>query len=215
MLWGGHSGGLEVRRSGDGSHRLRGSFPYGKAAVLSDGGRTGRPRKERIAPRAFRYRVEKPDEDIHLLGGHDFNRPLASKSTGTLKLTDTDTALTFDAMISAEMAEVTWVRDILAAIGAGLAIGISPGFRIPPQRAVPKAEEVTEEPDDGSLDEDGNPRRGALIRTILEALLYELSIVTRPAYPEAQVEARNWQPDQLLREPDEAGLHRTLNRWRA
>jgi phage head maturation protease len=32
----------------------------------------------------------------------------------------------------------------------------------------------------------------AIIRWILAALLYELSVVTRPAYDEAQVEARNW-----------------------
>jgi len=102
-------------------------------------------------------------------------------------------------------------------IGAGLAVGLSPGFRIPPARAVPDAEEVEEEPDDGSLDEDGNPRRGAIIRTVLSALLYELSVVTRPAYPEAQVEARNWQADQEANLPlvPDATLRRALNRRRA
>jgi HK97 family phage prohead protease len=208
MLWGGHAGELELRRAGDGGHRLHGRFPYGRRAVLSDGGRTGRPQKEVIAPRAFAYRVDDPKEDIHLLVGHSYDAPLASKSTGTLTLKDTASALTFEAMIAPEMAEVSWVRDILRTIGAGLAVGISPGFRIPPARAVPKAEDIEEEEDEGP----GSENRGAIIRTILQALLYELSIVTRPAYPDAQVELRNWSP-----KPSIEGLplrRHALSRWR-
>jgi hypothetical protein len=186
LFWASAAGDLELRQDGGGA-RLRGRFPYNRAAVLSDGGRTGRPQKERIASRAFSYRVERPDEDIHLLVGHSFDAPLASKATGTLKLRDTDAALTFDAEISPTIAQTSHDRDVLALIQAGLALGLSPGFRIPPRRAVPDAEEVEEEGD--------NPARGehgAIIRTVKEALLYELSIVTRPAYPEAQVEMRNW-----------------------
>jgi uncharacterized protein len=190
MLWGAHGGGLELRRADDGSHRLQGRFPYGKPAVLSDGGRTGRPQKEIIEPRAFSYRVDLPDEDIHLLVGHDYDMPLASKKTGTLSLRDTAEALVFNAIITRSIAETTHGRDALALIGAGLAVGISPGFRIPPERAVPKAETIEEEPD---RPEEGMHR--AIIRHILAALLYELSVVTRPAYPEAQVEARNWNPE--------------------
>jgi HK97 family phage prohead protease len=186
MLWGSHSGGLELRRA-DGATRLRGRFPYGKRAVLSDGGRTGRPKKEVIAPRALAYRIEDPKEDIHLLVGHSYDRPLASRGAGTLALKDADDALTFEATITPEMQEVSWVRDILASIAAGLIIGISPGFRIPPKRAVPEAEKVEDEGHDPD-----NGMHNAIIRTILAALLYELSLVTRPAYPETQVEQRNW-----------------------
>lgn len=211
MLHGFHEGGLEVRRQSDGSTRLRGRFPYGKKAVLSDGGRNGRPMKEQFAPRAFSYRVEDPAEDILLLVGHSYDKPLASKATGTLKLRDTAAALLFDAVITREVAETQHGRDTLALIASGLAVGISPGFRIPPQRAVPNAERIEEEPDDGTLDEDGQPRRGAIVRTILAALLYELSIVTRPAYSQAQVEARCWKP---MPETLDAGLHRTLRRYR-
>jgi len=187
MLWGGQDGGLELRRSGDGSTRLRGRFPYGKRAVLSDGGRTGRPRKEIIAPRAFNYRVNKPDEDIHLLVGHSYDKPLASRGAKTLNFTDTDEALLFEAIIKPEMQEVSYVRDVLSAVSAGLIVGISPGFRIPPKRAVANAETIE---DEEHAPEEGKHR--AIIRTILQALLYEVSLVTRPAYPETQVEARNW-----------------------
>lgn len=208
MLYGWHQGELEVRRSG-GSKRLRGRFPYGKRAVLSDGGRTGRPRKEGFAPRAFSFRVEKPDEDIHLLVGHNYGQPLASRGAATLDLTDGDDALTFEARITPELEEVTWVRDALAALSAGLIVGISPGFRIPPERAVKDAEIIEEEPDDPE-----NGMNGAIIRTITAALLYELSLVTRPAYEESQVEARNWTPGGPVKEPADAGLRRALGRWR-
>ncbi|MEY8827548.1 HK97 family phage prohead protease, partial [Sedimentitalea sp. XS_ASV28] len=55
-------------------------------------------------------------------------------------------------------------------------------------------------------------RRGAsMLRTINKADLFELSAVTRPAYPAAQIEARAWG----MSDNTTTGLHRTLNRWRA
>lgn len=214
MLWGGHdSAGLELRKRASGAMALHGRFPYGVPAVLSDGGRTGRPRKEIIAPRAFRYRIETPSDhggpkDIHLLSGHDFGKPLASVRAGTLKLQDTDAAVTFTATITPEMQEVSFVRDVLAAIAAGLAVGISPGFRLPPKRRVAEPERVEDEgmdPENGAFN--------AIIRTVLSALLYEMSIVTRPAYPETQIEARNWETHQD-RVPVRGPVN-PLNRWRA
>lgn len=181
------SGGLEVRRASDGSTRLAGRFPYNSRAVLSDGGRSGRPKKEQFAPRAFSYRVNDPKSEIHLLVGHDYGKPLASKLTGTLSLRDSDEALTFDATIPEAIAATSYGADALALLTAGLAVGLSPGFRIPPARAVPKAETITQE----AIDPE-NDMHGATIRTVLEALLFELSIVTAPAYDEAQVEMRSW-----------------------
>jgi len=183
MLFGAHSGGLEVRKTGGGGFRLRGSFPYNSRAVLSDGGRNGgRPKKEQFAPRAFAFNVEN-GTDILFLSGHRFDKPLASRAAGTLKLTDTDAALLMEAEITAQMQETTWARDFMAAFDAGLVVGLSPGFRLPPQRTVPNAEKVTQE----------NPKQGtAIIRTINAALLFELSAVTKAAYPDAQIEARNW-----------------------
>mgnify|MGYP001031847408 CR=1 FL=1 len=210
MLWGGHEGGLELRKRASGALALHGRFPYGKRAVLSDGGRTGRPRKEVIAPKAFAYRVEKPDEDIHFLIGHSYDRPLASRGAGTLDLTDTDEALTFVATITEDMQDVSWVRDFLAALAAGLIVGLSPGFRVPPERAVKDAETIEDEGYDPE-----NGAHNALIRTVHAALLYELSAVTRPAYSEAQIEARNWQASDgdLIR--PRSDMAQAARRWRA
>jgi len=211
ILFGASESGLELRRQSDGSTRLAGRFPYGRIAVLSDGGRSGLPRKEQFGPRAFGYRVELPEQEIHLLVGHSFDRPLASRGAGTLRLTDSDQALTFEATIVPAIAETSHGRDALAMIGAGLAIGLSPGFRMPPARAVPpeQAERIEEEP--------VRPERGehgAIIRTILQALLYELSIVTRPAYDEAQVEARNWSPPTIPPDRSLSAAARHRLRWR-
>ena len=213
MFEGFAGGGLELRKRASGALALQGSFPYGKRAVLSDGGRTGRPKKEVIAPKAFAYRINTPSDhggkkDIHLLSGHDFGKPLASVRSGTLDITDSEAGVTFTATITPEMQEVSYVRDILAGIAAGLTLGISPGFRLPPKRAVPEPEKIE---DEGSDPENGE--HNAIIRTVLQALLYELSVVTRPAYPESQVEARNWTAGGVIL-PD-TGLHRTLSRWRA
>lgn len=187
MLFGGFDPAeLEVRRRRNGSRRLRGRFPYRKKAVLSDGGRNGgKPAKEQFAPGAFAYRLNRPEEDIHLLYGHDYGKPLASRATGTLKFDDTPEALHFEAEITPQIADTTHGRDALALIEAGLSVGISPGFRIPPPRAVPadQAERIEQEayiPSRGM--------HGATIRTVLAALLYELSIVTSPAYKDATVE---------------------------
>ncbi len=205
MLIGFADGGLEIRQQSDGSARLRGRFPYNSRAVLSDGGRTGRPKKELFAPGAFRHSIE-TGQEVHLLVGHSFDRPLASRSAGSLELEDTPEALVFNAVIAATMMGVTHVRDALASLDAGLIAGISPGFRMPPLQTVPNAEEVTEE----------DPSEGrALIRTVREAILFELSLVTRPAYPETQVEQRSWEvTGQSVESPENTGLHRTLKRWR-
>jgi len=206
MLHAGHIGALELRDSGGGNVRLRGTFPYGKLATLSDGGRNGgRPRKEKFAPDAFAYNVNNSDVDILFLAGHRFDRPLASRAAGTLELQDTDAALIMLATITPQVQETSWARDFLAAFSAGLVMGLSPGFRLPPQRTVPNAETVEEE--DPSLGD-------ALIRTVFAALLYEISAVTKPAYEDATIEARNWTPGQASPQ-SVTGAVQVARRWRA
>lgn len=186
MLWGAHIGSLELRTEG-GETRLRASFPYGRETVLAEGIGAGRERREMIAAHAFADRLER-GEDVHFLSGHDFNKPLASRSAGTLTLTENNDALTMEATISAEMGQVSYVRDFLTANAAGLVRGLSPGFRV--------------RPGGETVEERGN----AILRTIKAADLIEISAVTKPAYPQAQIEARNWQPigemaTQIMRRP--------------
>ncbi|MDP2051111.1 MAG: HK97 family phage prohead protease [Cypionkella sp.] len=211
MLWGGHTGGgLEVRRKPDGSVRLEGLFPYGEQAELSDGGRDGRPLVEIIEPGAFAYRIGFPDaKNIHLLHGHTFDKPLASVKERSLMLRDTPKGVEIAATISATILQAQYARDAVAQIESGLATGISPGFRIPPARVIPRNQaEVIEE---GKVDP-ASGRHGAIIRRIRSALLYEFSIVTRPAYHGAQIEMRSWQPE--AEAPPQRTAPHYLNRWR-
>ena len=124
--------------------------------------------------------------------GHDFNRPLASTRAGSLRLEDRDDALVFEAEITAEMAASTTGRDALAMIRGRLATGVSPGF------IVPRGGDEVREAADG------------LLRVVRSAELHELSVVTRPAYAHAQVEARCWEP-----EDRQICTRSHLRRWRA
>ena len=177
--------GLEVRRQGK-RPVIRGKFPYGALAVIAD---RGKVRKERILPGAFNFALN-DDREINLLVGHDFDKPLASRSAGTLTFEDTPEEFVFDATIAPEIEEVSHVRDALSLLGSGLVRGISPGFRVPPKETVPGAERLDPE--------EGNP--GVFIRTILALVLYEISLVTRPAYPTSEAELRAMQTAQAPRQ---------------
>lgn len=184
MLWGASLGGLELRSEGGATH-LRAAFPYGAETELAPG------RREVVAPHAFAARIE-AGEDIHLLAGHDYEKPLASRAAGTLTLTDTDAALMLEARIDGS---TSWARDFLAAHASGLIRGLSPGFMVQPGG-------------------DRVESKGAgLLRTVTRADLFELSAVTVPAYPQAQIEARAWETHQA-RQPVRGAVH-PFNRWRA
>ena len=172
-------GALEIRRSGSG-RILTGRFNYGSMATIRA---TGRVRKERFEPKAFRYSIEQDTERrIDILVGHDYGKPIASRQAGTLKIEDGADAVTFEARLPDD--PPSWVIDAERAIAAGLMTGLSPGFMVPPTSAVPDAERLEDEP--------GNP--GVQIRVIREAVLREFSVVTSPAYQDAAVDLRSGEP---------------------
>ena len=169
--------GLEVRQEG-GRTVIAGSFPYNQTATLAS---TGRVRKESFLSRAFAYAVNDSTREIHLLSGHDYATPLASRRAGTLELEDSDDALRFEATLPVDESRwATWQRDARNLIDQGLMPGISPGFQVPPASVVPNAESIIPEP--------GNPSVG--VRVIREAVLYEFSTVTRPAYGGTELNLR-------------------------
>jgi len=110
---------------------------------------------------------------------------------GNLQLRDGDDALEITAEIESG---TSWARDFLAAHASGLVRGISPGFR------VSAGGERVEHRGDG------------LLRTITKAALFEVSTVTRPAYPQAQIEARCWGAERLT---GQTFPPHPLYRWRA
>ena len=165
---------LEYRQKG---RTLSGEFPYEQVATMSN---RGTVRKERFGPKAFRFTVNDPLREINLLAGHSFDKPIASKLGGTFKLEDSSKALTFRATLPPENEQPTWVRDAVLSLRGGLVGGISPGFNVPPLSIVPDAELFIPEP--------GNP--GVQIRQINQAILHELSLVTRPAYKDTVIDLR-------------------------
>lgn len=125
--------------------------------------------------------------DIHVLAGHDFNKPLGSVVAGTATVTAFDDEIEEDPRLefSVDLPEdenkwPSYMTDTVRQIEAGLIGGVSPGFSVPPKDVVPNAEEFIPEP--------GN--ENVLIRKINEAVLVELSLVTRPAYTETEVDVR-------------------------
>ncbi len=180
MLWGAATGALELRAT-DGGFRISGAFPYGQETELAPG------RSERIEARAFAARID-AEGDIHLLSGHDYAKPLASRQAGTLQITDTGEAVQIEAEIAGG---TSWAADFLAAHKAGLIRGLSPGFRVSPGGE--------------RIERSGN----GVVRSIRRAELFELSAVTRPAYSAAQIEARCWAAETVKRLTDHP-----LKRWR-
>ena len=130
--------------------------------------------------RISELRQELERRNIHILSGHSFDRPLGSLTAGNARVTEGDGAISFEVDLPDEARQPSWVRDAVLAVEAGLSVGVSPGFSVPPANVIPNAEELIPEP--------GNP--GVSVRVIRQAVLYELSIVTRPAYAETAVDLR-------------------------
>lgn len=170
---------LECRARG-GRRRISGKFRYGKTAVLSAGGFAGKPLKEVMGPDAFGHSVRESDNDISLLKGHSFDSILGSRNNKSLQIESDKDAVTFRAEIDPAIERLGYVEETIGQIEAGLIAGISPGFTFPPTRAVKKPITETREPVDPE-----KGMHGALIQTINAAILYELSLVARPAYADA------------------------------
>ena len=111
--------------------------------------------------------------------GHSFDKPIASRQAGTLRIVDTPEAVLFEASLPDD--PPTWVVDAEKAIAGGLMTGVSPRFRVPPAAVVPNAQSLIPEP--------GNP--GVQIRRINEAVLRELSVVTDAVYEGSGVQLRS------------------------
>ena len=202
-----YEGELELRQSG---RRLAGRFPYSqrsgdRQATVMD---RGRVRKERIAPDAFGWQIREFEKlqgelaatiesavdearvqvlrqelerrNIHVLAGHSYDRPMGDMLRSGARVTSTREAVDFEIDLPDEGNQPSYMRDAIAMIRAGLIGGISPGFRVPPRAVVPDGERLEPEP--------GNP--AVQVRVIENAVLSELSIVTRPAYSDTDVDVR-------------------------
>lgn len=119
-----------------------------------------------FAPGSFKRSLENKSRssrrDVRLLQQHDDGKPLARMRGGGFRVTDSDTALTFEADL--DIARSARIRDAFEDIDSGLVDETSVGVRV-----------VKDEWDDS------NPKQ--MVRTIFEAELVEISVVTMGAFP--------------------------------
>jgi len=147
-------------------------YRYGNAETVGD---TGRNRKRRIMPGAFRVSIDDPGQEITLSLGRNPNAAIASKLAGTLILRDTQKGLEIEAK---SPPDTTAMRDFEAQVSAGMVPHVTPMFR---------------ELDGGFQDEPepGNP--GVLIRVYNAVKLYALALTVREpkgAQSEVAIESR-------------------------
>ena len=151
----------ELRQRGRG---IAGRFDYNRNRVTSS---SGRRRKQRIAPGAFKFALEDSDREISLLLGRNYDQPLASRLSGALTLEDTREALRFDV---ATLPATSYVNDYRELVSSGAVLfGVDALFQIPPRDVVPNAVEIVPDTENPEVE----------IEVINEAVLTALAVVTR------------------------------------
>lgn len=121
--------------------------------------------RELIAPGAFKKTIQ--EADVRALVDHDPSRILGRTKSGTLGLSEDETGL----LAEIEPPNTTVGRDILESLKRGDVSGMSFGFR--------------------TIKDRWKTNNGQNIRTLLEVALYDVSIVTYPAYPDTSVAMRS------------------------
>ena len=125
--------------------------------------------RERIAPGAFRRSIGV--DDVRALFNHDPNYVLGRNGAGTLRLSEDEHGLAFEI----DGPDTSWTRDLHTSVERGDISQCSFAFEV-------EAEEWARREWDGHmLDE----------RTLKEVRLYDISIVTYPAYEGTSVSARS------------------------
>lgn len=142
----------EIRAEGDGNTFV------GYAAVFNSPSQP-LPFVERIAPGAFTRALKERKRDIRLFVNHNADMVLASKRSGTLRLSEDERGL----KVEADLPETSYGRDIRELLRTGVVEKMSFGF------TVPKGGDKWS--DDGSQ------------RTLTSVNLHEVSVITGfPAY---------------------------------
>lgn len=122
--------------------------------------------KETISKGAFTRALAKGNY-IHFLAEHDENKILASTRNGSLTLKEDDKGL----LMTADISDTTYGRDYHTLIKDGILRNMSFGFTV--------------DKDKWSKDKDGTYKR-----EVNDLTLYEVSVVTNPAYPQSTISAR-------------------------
>ena len=145
---------------------IRGRFPYGERFTVLDGERV---RKSQYKQRVFEKSIQSEINEILLyISEGRFSRPIASKRAGSLRFTDSEHELRFQAAA----ADLSYLDDFAANLEAGtVRYVIRPNISIPPPEVVAKPyRDFPEGPE--------NP--GVFVREFLDVRLNSLTISPRP-----------------------------------
>ena len=133
--------------------------------------------KEQIQKGAFTRTLADESQDVVALFNHDDNLLLGRKSAGTLTLEQDNKGLRF----SCTLPDTTAARDTYANLKAGNLRECSFGFYV----NGPDGESWSTLPD------------GTALRTLLDVVLFDVSVVTSPAYSGTSAAARNVVADDI------------------
>lgn len=139
--------------------------------------------REKISPGAFTATLEK-DDDVRALIDHDTSKILGRNKSGTLKLEQNSKGL----KATIKPADTQAGRDIMTSLERGDIDGMSFGFR--------------------TIEDKWETVKSEEIRTLLEVQLFDISVVTYPAYPDTSVAVRS------LEQAKEAAKPKTLETLR-
>ena len=120
--------------------------------------------REKIALGAFDKSL-KQNTDIRLLNGHDWNKPMARTTAGTLSVSVDNIGVRYEATVDPG---ISYVNNLIRSVDRGDITGTSFGFNV---------DDSDGDGDSWDSDDDGN-----VIRTLKRVNLSELSIVSSPAY---------------------------------
>lgn len=144
--------------------------------------KTGKPVQEKFARGAFAEVLAKPGIDVVALRDHDRSR-LLGRTPNTLRVRETDRGLEYDF----DVPDTSDGRDVVELLSRRDLRGSSFGFRA-------KSEAFVEEAD-------------RIVRTVTMASdLFDVSVVTKPAYPASEAG---------LRSEDAEELQKALDAWRS
>lgn len=125
--------------------------------------------RERLLPGAFDAVLEKPRNPVFALFNHDKDHVLGSTGSGTLSLRQDERGLFFEV----DLPDTTLGNDLAVLVRRGDVTGASFAFSVNPK------------------DEERSGEGKSTIRTIRAVSgLFDVSIVTTPAYPQARVSLR-------------------------
>lgn len=158
-------GSCQVRSLIEGQDNQNDIVFTGYAAVFNEWSNPLGKFRERIAPGAFAKAIQ--EDDVRALMNHDANYVLGRNRSGTLRLWEDDHGLGYEV----QAPDAQWARDLRESVRRGDVSQCSFSFI--------------------AVRDEWSASQGVHERTLLEARLYDVSIVTYPAYPMTEASARS------------------------